>query len=200
MGIGHRSLRAAWVYRLWQAPFADRKLDPIVRRGLHRQALRVLDVGCGPGTNTHYFEHADYLGIDTNPDYITSARRRHGRRFEVVDVTDWTPEDGGYDFVFLNSLMHHLPDDAVRRLLAALAPLVAPGGAVHVLDLVLPPRRDLARVLARLDRGDHPRALEHWERLFSEHFEPRIFEPYPLGVGPLCLWNMVYFQGTPRTA
>ena len=37
---------------------------------------RVLDVGCGPGTNTRYFEHADYLGLDINRGYIESARRR----------------------------------------------------------------------------------------------------------------------------
>jgi SAM-dependent methyltransferase len=192
MGISHRSLRQPWVYRLWQAPFAERKLEPIKSRGLH-------DVGCGPGTNTRHFAHADYLGIDTNAAYIASARERYGRRFEVVDVTDWSPDGEPYDFVLLNSLMHHLDDDAVRSLLDALVPLVAPGGALHVLDLVLPPRRNIARALARLDRGDHPRPVSAWERLLCERFEPRVFEPYPLGLGPVCLWSMLYFQGVPRS-
>ena len=57
-------------YRLWQMPFAEMKFQPILEHNDMTQVRRVLDVGCGPGTNSLFFEDNDYLGLDINPDYI----------------------------------------------------------------------------------------------------------------------------------
>lgn len=184
------------VYRLWQAPFSERKLAPVLSRLGPTRGLRVLDVGCGPGTNAHHFLEADYLGVDINASYIRNAERRYGPRFRVADVTAMRVErEGGFDCILLNSLLHHLPDAAVELLLAHLATLLTDAGAVHILDLVLPERASVARLLARLDRGHFPRPLARWQEMFSRWFLPVVFEPYPLGAAGVTLWSMVYFQG-----
>lgn len=184
------------VYRLWQAPFAGRKMVPLLRRIDLSRIRRVLDVGCGPGTNARYFLQCDYLGVDINPEYIRDAKRRFGPRFMVADVTTMRIEPGqGYDCILVNSLLHHLPDEAVRRLLGHLATLLTPDGAVHILDLVLPEQPSVSRVLARLDRGHFARPIPVWRALFETHFHPVVFEPYPLGMLGIELWSMVYFQG-----
>jgi SAM-dependent methyltransferase len=184
------------LYKLWQAPFAERKLAPMLRQLGPTAGLRVLDVGCGPGTNAHHFLDSDYLGVDINAAYIRDAQRRFGPRFRVADVTTMRGEPGGgFDCILLNSLLHHLPDSAVEQLLPHLASLLTDVGAVHILDLVLPRYASLARLLARLDRGRFPRPLARWEELFVRHFDPVLFEPYPLGAAGVTLWSMVYFQG-----
>lgn len=188
------------VYRIWQAPFAEKKLAPVLARADLGKIRRVLDVGCGPGTNARHFIHHDYLGVDLNPAYIRNAEKRFGPHFRVADVTTMHLEPGqGWDMILVNSLLHHLPDEAVDRLLGHLATLLAPGGAVHILDLVLPDKASPSRLLARLDRGDWPRPLERWRELFARHFNLAIFEPYGLGALGITLWSMVYCQGTPRT-
>lgn len=187
--------RAA-AYRLWQAPFAERKLAPVRRHNDLRAVRRVLDVGCGPGTNARHFLEMDYLGVDMNPDYVAWARRRYGDRFAVADVTRTETIPGAeFDCILVNSLFHHVDDAGTRRILAHLATLLTPDGHVHILDLVMPERPSVARLLARWDRGDYPRPLEAWRAMFSEAFEPVLFEPYPLGIGALPLWHMVYFKG-----
>jgi SAM-dependent methyltransferase len=186
-------------YRLWQAPFAERKLLPFFAHNDVGDARRVLDVGCGPGTNTHHFADADYLGIDFNPAYIESARRRHGREFIVADVTRYeVPADRRFDLILANSLFHHIDDASTRRILTHLATLLTDDGHVHILDLVLPERPSVSRFLARADRGDYPRPLEQWRRLFTESFEPVVFEPYSLGAAGVTLWSMIYFKGRAR--
>ena len=185
-------------YRLWQAPFAEKKLAPLLREPDLLRARRVLDVGCGPGTNTRHFDHADYVGIDMNAGYIEHARRRFAREFVIADVTQYSaPPDQRFDFILVNSLLHHLDDASTRRLLASLATLLTPDGHVHILDLVLPDRPGVARALALSDRGHYPRRLDAWREIFREHFEPVTLEPYPLGVFGMTLWNMVYFKGKP---
>jgi SAM-dependent methyltransferase len=186
-------------YRIWQAPFAERKLAPLLAHNDVAGARRVLDVGCGPGTNTHHFAGADYLGVDFNPAYIESARRRHGRQFVVADVTTYqVSPDQRFDFILANSLFHHIEDTATERILAHLATLLSDDGHIHIMDLVLPPAPSVSRFLARADRGDHPRPLEAWRELFTRVFEPVVFEPYPLGAAGMTLWNMVYFKGRAR--
>jgi SAM-dependent methyltransferase len=193
-------LERSFVYRAWQRPFAERKLAPIVAQGDIARARRVLDVGCGPGTNAPHFEHADYLGIDINEDYVASAARRFGRRFIAADVTSYVVEgDGRFDFILVNSLLHHLATPAIRPLLAHLARLLADDGHIHILDLVLPVERySISRALARADRGDFPRPLDEWRTIFGEALDVQHFEPYPLGLAGLTLWNMIYCKGRSR--
>ncbi len=186
-------------YRLWQAPFAESKFAPVLRHNDLARVSRVLDVGCGPGTNAHHFASSDYVGIDLNRRYIEDARRRYGREFRVADATEFSvPEGERFDFILINSFLHHIPDDPVRELLANLRLALAPGGHIHVMELVLPARRNIGRALARLDRGDYARPLGQWRDLLSVSFEPVVFEPYRLGwawTEATTLWHMVYFKG-----
>jgi SAM-dependent methyltransferase len=102
-------LERTMIYSLWQAPFAADKLAPLLAHNDLREVRRVLDVGCGPGTNTRLFAHADYLGIDINQDYIENARRKYKRPFVAADVTTYDDNTlGTFDFILINSFLHHL--------------------------------------------------------------------------------------------
>jgi SAM-dependent methyltransferase len=184
-------------YRLWQAPFAARKLAPFLRHIAGNPPASVLDVGCGPGTNASCFPGCDYLGLDINPRYIASATRRYGPRFRLADVTrDDLGVGGAYDCILINSLLHHLPDPAVERVLARVSSSLAPGGTVHVLDLVLPEQPSVARLLTRIDRGYYPRPAARWRELFTAHFTLGHCEPYSLRLGGVALWKMIYLAGS----
>ncbi len=189
--LGH-----AWVYRLWQAPYAEEKFAPILAHNDLSRVRRVLDVGCGPGINTHHFGATEYLGIDYNPAYIEHARRRHRRNFLVADVTTFTAAPGDrFDFILVNSLLHHLDTPNARRLLSHLNTLLTDDGHTHIVELILPERPSIPRILARWDRGDFPRPVEEWQDLLNGIYHPVVFEPIVLtGLGA-HLWEMFYFKG-----
>ena len=187
------------VYRLWQAPFVRDKLAPLLRRNEIARARRVLDVGCGPGTNAGEFLHAEYVGIDLSESYIDAARQRHPGTFKVADVRTYEAvSEDRYDFVLINSLLHHLDSASVSHILEAVSNQLADDGHVHILELVLPKRISLSQALARLDRGDYPRPLDEWHQLFGEVFEELVFEPYVVGRLGIAMWEMVYFKGRAR--
>lgn len=199
MTLRTRVLEHTLAYRVWQAPFAERKFAPVRAHNDVGRIRRVLDVGCGPGTNTHHFAHADYLGIDINPRYTEDAHQRTGRQFLAADATTYTVDPAErFDFIFLNSFLHHVDTPSVRRILSHLATLLTDDGHIHILDLVLPPGSSVATMLARLDRGDYPRPLAEWRELFETSYRSVVFEPYPLAAGGLTLWNMIYFKGQRR--
>jgi len=198
MSVITRAMENSLAYRLWQAPFADKKIRPVLQGNDVAAARRVLDVGCGPGTSTPLFDHAFYIGTDINEAYLHDARQRYGRAYVVADAGSQFLSGGQFDFILVNSLMHHLDTESVRATLTNLCGLLTDDGQIHILDLVLPSSPSPSRLLARLDRGDFPRPLETWRALFCEQFEPVIFDPYPLGMMGVTLWSMVYFKGRPR--
>ena len=187
------------LYAMWQAPFVRQKLGPVLAHNDLRRIDSVLDIGCGPGTNAALFATKAYRGIDIDAGYVAEARARHGERFVVGDASDLrVNEIEPADCVFVNSLTHHLTDEALRRLLERVD-LAAPGGRLHVIDLHLP-RRGIGHWLARLDRGEHPRSLARLRELIEECWCVEVAEPFSLTLGPIPLWAMVYFRARPRDA
>ena len=196
MGTRDRLLARPAIYAAWQAPFAARKFAPVERRIRHDQIRRVLDVGCGPGTNAGRFADVDYVGVDINDRYLEIARSKYPGRFVNADLaTADLSTLGSFDTVLVNSFLHHLPDAAVDRILTQIEKLLDAQGRVHILELVAPERLSLARIMAKLDRGKYARSLEAWQGIFNAHFVPLVVEPYMFGGG---LWSMVYFQGRGR--
>ena len=189
------------VYKLWMAPQAERKFAPIARHNDLSRVRRVLDVGCGPGTNTHHFSSAEYLGIDWSQRYIRDARHRHNRQFLVADVSEYfVPPDQRFDFILLNSLIHHIDAAASRRILSHLNGLLTSDGSIHIVELVLPKAATLARAMARADRGKFPRGLDGWRKVFTEFFDEAVFEPFDLKYCGVTVWNLVYFKGYAKKA
>lgn len=200
MSLQTHLLEQTLVYRLWQAPFVADKLTPLLEHNDLRNVRRVLDVGCGPGTNTKLFAQTDYLGIDVNPRYIEYARRKHRRNFVAADVTTYedTPGAEKFDFILLNSFLHHIADTDCHKVLSHLTTRLSRDGYLHILELVMPGDRSLAQLLAKWDRGKFLRAREEWRALFEEHLEVRIFTPYAVKLWGTTLWSMIYCKGRAR--
>ncbi len=197
--VRDRLMETSLVYRLWQAPFADQKLAPVLGDIDVRRVGRVLDLACGPGTNAHHFDARSYTGVDINHAYIERARGRYEGRFIVADATAPSMLIGErFDFILVNSFLHHLGTDAVAKTLVRVNELLGDDGQVHVLDLVLPPRPGLARILARADRGNYARPIADWRDLLERSFEPVFLEPFALTVAGIPLWNMFHFKGRKR--
>jgi SAM-dependent methyltransferase len=196
MSFVNSLLEQTVVYSLWQAPFAAEKLAPVLKHNDLRKVRRVLDVGCGPGTNTRCFAGSDYLGIDINPRYIDSARRKHKRAFIAADVTAYDVDGAGkFDFILINSFLHHISDADAHKVLSRLTEWLTSDGHLHIVELISPGDHSIAQLLADWDRGNYCRRLEKWRDMFEKHMNIVVFEPYPVKLAGTTLWNFVYCKG-----
>src|SRR5262249_2843608 len=107
-----------------------------------RSGMRVLDVGCGPGSITlglaEAVEPGEVLGIDLSPDVVNEARRlaagKGGAnvRVEHADVHQLASPDGAFDVVFAHQVLQHVPRPV--ETLADMRRLLARGGLLGVRD------------------------------------------------------------------
>lgn len=100
--------------------------------------MRLLDVGCGPGSITVGLADAvapgEAVGVDANPAAIAAARERaDGRvRFDVADALSLPFEDASFDAVFMHAVLQHVatPLEALREAHRVLRP----GGVIGLAD------------------------------------------------------------------
>ena len=196
MNAFHYLLEQPFFFKLSQLPFTTQKFARILQYNDLSKVRSVLDVGCGPGTNAPRFAHANYLGIDINERYIQLARNRYQRDFLVADVTtSQSIPAGSYDFILLNSFLHHIDTSSALHILASLNQFLTPDGHVHSIELVLPENRGIPRWLAEHDRGKFPRTLFTWRELFEDKLQTVIFEPFPISHLGQTIMELVYFKG-----
>lgn len=105
-----------------------------------RPGMRVLDVGCGPGTITRDLARlvapGDVTGLDADPGIVAQAAADgvEGVHFEVGDVYALPYGDDTFDVAHAHQVLQHLtrPVDALREMRRVLAP----GGVMAARDSV----------------------------------------------------------------
>src|SRR5438105_6552117 len=83
------------------------------------RGLRVLEIGCGLGTDGAQFAKAgaDYTGVDLTEAAIELARKRFEisglkGQFRVADAENMDFPDESFDVVYSHGVLHHTPDTA----------------------------------------------------------------------------------------
>jgi SAM-dependent methyltransferase len=199
MKIFNNLLEQPFLFNLSQLPFASQKFARVLKHNNLDNVRSVLDVGCGPGTNAPYFVHAKYLGIDINDRYIRMARKRHRGDFLVADVTTCQAiPEGSYDFILVNSFLHHIDTPATLHILSRLSELLAPEGHLHSVELVLPENACIPRWLALFDRGRFAKSISSWREIFENKLQTVVFEPFPIRHMGKTIMELVYFKGRAR--
>lgn len=157
------------VYRLHAAGVDRPKLAAIRKFRSDYSGLKVLDLGCGPGNTARVFLGANYTGVDINEKYITVARKKYpGLNFIDGDVNqvEW---GSGFDIILINSLLHHLDDNEVSKILLKTTAALNQTGKVIIQEPLIPEKNEWCyQLMMRLDRGNYFRTLIGWKRLVEK--------------------------------
>ena len=141
----------------WLLPLYDPILRFVFRDASLRQAIlagaqigprcRVLDVGCGTGTQAVLVKQAhpdaEVIGVDGDARALALARRKVARAgvdiaLDEALATALPYADSRFDRVISSLVFHHLLEADKRRALAEIRRVLAPGGAFLLADFGAP--------------------------------------------------------------
>jgi ubiquinone/menaquinone biosynthesis C-methylase UbiE len=132
---------------------------------------RVLDIGCGTGEFSVFFNPEMYTGIDIGKKYIAYAKNNYKGTFLVGDATDLPFEDGAFQKIFISGVLHHLDDETSDCVLEEVSRVLVKNGVLLIMeDVNRQQNHFLTRLLHRLDNGDFIRTKDSYENLIRKHF------------------------------
>ena len=135
--------------------------------------VRILEIGCGPGSIVHYLPPSEYLGFDLSPRYIEQAKRRFPKAHFVCErVSQFSlANEQSFDVVLALGIVHHLDDAEARQLFQIAYGALKPGGKLVTIDGVWADGQSpAARWLLAKDRGEYIRSEREYVGIASQVF------------------------------
>ncbi len=152
------------------------------KRGL--QEPRILEIGCGTGSNlallARHFPQSQLTGVDLATPMLEVAQRRLAGRAELVHGALGSVSLGGPFDLVIASYMLSMTGDAQQRCILAARAELAPGGLLGVVDFLSTPVPAFAR----------------WMALNHVRFDPGL--PARLGATPLTFASVRAYAGAWR--
>lgn len=111
---------------------------PIAADFKSSRGLKVLEIGCGLGTDGAQFAEAgaDYTGVDLTEAAVELARKRFETfgvpgKFQTADAEQLQFPDNSFDLVYSHGVLHHTPDTA--KAIREIHRVIRPGGRAMVM-------------------------------------------------------------------
>lgn len=135
--LSRPDMHQAWIDTLRVGEVIEsshRILADLVARTDLEAGAKVLDAGCGTGTNSNWLaaQGFEVTGADFSEFALAQARARDRVIYQREDLTALTFADGSFDAVFCIGVLMHVP--AVERALDELVRVVKPGGWLGIVD------------------------------------------------------------------
>jgi ubiquinone/menaquinone biosynthesis C-methylase UbiE len=192
--------------------------DPIVkllggeaaRRTLVEQAAlrpgdRVLDLGCGTGGLTLLIKrlhpYVEVVGLDPDPQALARARRKAARAGVALQLDqgfgDELPyPDASFDRVLSAFVLHHVPPDEKEPTLREVRRVLAPGGALHLVDFGGPDPK-VGGVLTRWIHANHHLRDNFGDRIPALLRQAGLTDAQMVSHRRMLLGHIAYFRASP---
>lgn len=188
---------------LWRA--YDRRLADVI--ALVRPGLRVLEIGCGVGSDLHWLalRGADVTGIDVKSEWTEAARKLTlhveekigpvSVKIERINLLDLP--DAQYDLIYMKDTFHHLEPRA--EIVAKIATLLSPGGKIVIVEpnawnpaiqYKMFRIRGFNTIVDKIDKATGERFIYGNERLVTGGAIAKAFAPYGIN-GSSRLFRLV---------
>jgi|SRR5215813_2223406 len=172
-----RWLKVPCLYNVFQAVVGGNALGRrFIKSHIRaKSADKVIDIGCGSARVLQNLPDVEYLGLDTNAEYIAFASRTYGDKGTfVVGDTRSLRDDSRFkdaDIVLAISVLHHLDDEEAADCIRFAYDALKSGGRLICHDACwIPNQGAVSKWVMSLDRGRNIRTEQQCRRLAGKIF------------------------------
>lgn len=125
-------------YDTWVEPFSKAIRQMGLKMYPPKEGMRVLDVGCGTGTNLYLYYRAgcEVHGIDLSPGMLEEARGKLGDRvrLRLGDASQMPYSDGFFDLVIAMLTLHEMPSSIRPAAMSDMVRVLKQDGRMLLID------------------------------------------------------------------
>ena len=167
-----------FVYRNLVVPLQGKHTFDFVD-GFYQQGQKVLDFGCGIGSNSKLFHSDDYTGVEVDESRVLSSRIKYPEKsFEKITFLskkeDKIPfQDSSFDLVFISLCLHHIDSKTCKLLFKEFSRVLNKNGKIIGIEPSLLPDRYFSNVFMNIvDAGDFILPIKEYKNLYkSESYD-----------------------------
>ena len=140
----------------------------------YQKGQKVLDFGCGIGSNSKLFHSGDYIGVEVDKSRVTSSSLKYpGWRFEQIPFIstekDRIPfEDSSFDLVFISLCLHHIDSTTCKLLFKEFSRVLNHSGRIIGIEPCILPRKYFSNIFMNIiDAGDYILPTEEYKKIYA---------------------------------
>lgn len=180
-----------WLRRILENNFKEQK-KAVKNYFYGREKNRVIDIGCGTGEFSVFFDPQNYTGVDIEPAYIRYAKKNYQGKFLIADATKLPFTDESFDTAVILGVLHHLPDDKCVQIFNEIRRVLKNGaGALVLEDVADSADNKITKILHNLDKGNFIRSAEKYRDLLNSYF--KIIKNFKIKSG-LCPYQVFILE------
>ena len=140
----------------------------------YQRGQKVLDFGCGIGSNSKLFHSDDYIGVEVDESRVISSRIKYpNKRFEQISFIstedDRIPfENDSFDLVFISLCLHHIDSTTCKLLLKEFSRVLNHNGRVIGIEPCILSGKYFSNIFMNIiDAGDYILATEEYKKIYT---------------------------------
>ena len=145
----------------------------------YSKGMKVLDFGCGTGSNSKLFHSEDYIGSEVDISRVESSREKYPKyKFEKIPIISspknmlpW--EDNSFDMIFVSLCLHHINAKSCKLIFKEFRRVLKNDGKILGIEPALIDGKYFSNILMNiLDAGDYILPLNKYKNMYrSESFK-----------------------------
>ena len=162
-----------FVYKNFIVPLQGKHTFDFVSKH-YQKGAKVLDFGCGIGSNSKLFDPEDYIGVEVDESRVGSARLKYPEsQFKQIPFIssedDKIPfEDNSFDIVFISLCLHHIDSSTCKLLFREFKRILNQDGKIIGIEPCILPNKYFSNVFMNvIDAGDYILPIEEYKKMFS---------------------------------
>lgn len=148
---------------------------------------QLLDIACGIGEFSIFFDNEKYTGVDLSESYIKYGRNKYKKNLIIGDARKLDFKDASFDSVLISGFFHHLNDEDTNIVLSEAHRVLKDGGRLLIIEDA-PGKNFISKKLQKYDVGANIREISYYIPILTKKFN--LEKAYPMKSG---LWYYSVF-------
>ncbi|MFH1376318.1 MAG: class I SAM-dependent methyltransferase [Candidatus Woesearchaeota archaeon] len=152
----------------------------IIANELPKHGL-VLDIPCGVGEFSVFFDKENYTGVDLSEAYVNYGKEKYGKNMVVGDALNLDFGDEYFDSVLVSGFFHHLSEEETGKVIDEVHRVLKKNG-VFLLIEDAPAKNFISKRLQKYDVGANIRNGNEYLSMLKSKFNVEKFYPMKSGL------------------